>query len=111
MSLCDKRRIVVDSNKQCFDAGSNQFKNQSKAHRTRGMPGSLNSDCIVAPPPIDVPKGPIAPKFEEAEHKCVGLAAAYRDTAVTLACHFFDAGRVTLSPVGLMASTWMRTGI
>lgn len=50
---------------------------------------------IVAPPPIDVPKGPIAPKFEGGEHKCVGLAEAYRETADTLECHFFDAGSVT----------------
>lgn len=50
---------------------------------------------IVAPPPIDVPKGLITPKFEGGEHKCVGLAEAYRETADTLGCHFFDAGSVT----------------
>ena len=50
---------------------------------------------IVASPPNNVPKGPLAPKFEGAEHKFVGLSAAYRETAVTLGCHFFDAGSVT----------------
>ncbi len=58
-----------------------------------GMP--VPPILIVAPPPIDVPIGPIAPKFEGGEHKCVGLAAAYRDTAATLGCHFFDACSVT----------------
>jgi lysophospholipase L1-like esterase len=58
-----------------------------------GMP--VPPILIVAPPPIDVPKGAIAPKFEGGDHKCVGLAAAYRDTAATLGCHFFDAGSVT----------------
>jgi lysophospholipase L1-like esterase len=60
-----------------------------------GMP--VPPILIVAPPPIDVRKGPIGPKFEGGEHKCVGLAAAYRDTAATLGCHFFDAGSVTPS--------------
>lgn len=50
---------------------------------------------IVSPPPFDVPKGPLASKFEGAGAKSVGLAEAYRDTAATLACHYFDAGTVT----------------
>jgi lysophospholipase L1-like esterase len=58
-----------------------------------GMPVPLV--LIVAPPPIDVPKGPIAPKFEGAQRRCAGLAVAYRDTASMLGCHFFDAGSVT----------------
>ncbi len=58
-----------------------------------GMPVPLI--LIVAPPPIDAPKGPLAPKFEGAKQKCAGLAAAYRETAATLGCHFFDAGSVT----------------
>ncbi len=60
-----------------------------------GMP--VPPILIVAPPPIDVPKGPIAPKFEGSERKCAGLAATYRDTAATLGCHFLDAGSVTPS--------------
>jgi lysophospholipase L1-like esterase len=58
-----------------------------------GMP--IPTILIVAPPPIDVPKGPLAPKFEGAENKFVGLSAAYRETAAILGCHFFDAGSVT----------------
>lgn len=58
-----------------------------------GMP--VSPILIVAPPLIDTPKGPLAPKFEGAAEKCVGLAAAYRDTAAALGCHFFDAGSVT----------------
>jgi lysophospholipase L1-like esterase len=58
-----------------------------------GMP--IPPVLIVAPPPIDVPKGPLAPKFEGAEHKFIGVSAAYRETAVALGCHFFDAGSVT----------------
>lgn len=50
---------------------------------------------IVAPPPIDTPKGPIAPKFTGAEHKSFGLAEALRELAATLDCAFFDAGSVT----------------
>jgi lysophospholipase L1-like esterase len=58
-----------------------------------GMP--VPPILIVAPPPIEVPKGPIAPKFEGGQNKCIGLAAAYRDVAETLACHFLDAASVT----------------
>jgi lysophospholipase L1-like esterase len=50
---------------------------------------------IVAPPPFDSPKGVLAPKFAGAGEKSVGLAAAYRELAATLACHFFDAGTAT----------------
>ena len=58
-----------------------------------GMP--VPDVLIVAPPPIDTPKGPLAPKFAGGEHKCVGLAGALREVADTLDCHFFDAGKVT----------------
>jgi lysophospholipase L1-like esterase len=58
-----------------------------------GMP--VPPILIVAPPPIDVPKGPLAPKFEGGGNKCAGLAAIYQETAATLGCHFFDAGHVT----------------
>lgn len=43
-----------------------------------GMP--VPSILIVAPPPIDIPKGPLAQKFEGAEHRFIGLSAAYRET-------------------------------
>jgi lysophospholipase L1-like esterase len=52
---------------------------------------------IVAPPPIAVPKGPLAPKFAGGEHKCAGLADAYHEVSAALACHFFDASGVTLA--------------
>ena len=58
-----------------------------------GMP--IPPILIVAPPPVDAPKGPLAPRFEGGVHKFVGLSAAYRETAATLGCHFFDAGSVT----------------
>ena len=58
-----------------------------------GMP--LPPILVVAPPPIETPKGPIAAKFAGAEHKCVGLAAALRETAVASGCHFFDSASVT----------------
>ncbi len=50
---------------------------------------------IVAPPPIGISKGPIAPKFLGAATKCAGLADAYRDVATALDCLFFDSGTVT----------------
>jgi lysophospholipase L1-like esterase len=52
---------------------------------------------VVAPPPLQSPRGPIAPKFADAERKCVGLAAAYARVADELRCAFFDAGGVTES--------------
>lgn len=92
--------------------GSNDFQSmhqQNAWHSSQGIaalvaairrapiePGmAVPPILIVAPPPIDVPQGPLAPKFEGGAQKCVGLAAAYRDTATTLGCHFFDAGSVT----------------
>ena len=50
---------------------------------------------IVAPPPLRNPRGPLARKFSNAEVKSAGLAAAFRETARDLGCHFFDAGSVT----------------
>ena len=58
-----------------------------------GMP--VPEVLIVAPPAIQTPKGPIAPKFRGAETKCAGLAAAYEAVARELGCRFFDAGSVT----------------
>jgi lysophospholipase L1-like esterase len=52
---------------------------------------------VVAPPPIGVPRGPIAPKFLGAEERCAGLAEACARVADEEQCHFFDAGRVTTS--------------
>ena len=52
---------------------------------------------VVAPPPIERPKGPIAPKFEGGESKCVGLAAEYRRVCAEANCQFFDAGTVITS--------------
>ena len=60
-----------------------------------GMP--VPEILVVAPPAIQTPKGPIAPKFRGAETKCVGIAAAYEQVARELGCRFFDAGQVTTS--------------
>jgi lysophospholipase L1-like esterase len=57
-----------------------------------GMP--VPSILVVAPPAIRTPKGPIAPKFEGGDAKCVGLADAYRKVCDEVSCHFFDAGSV-----------------
>ena len=58
-----------------------------------GMP--VPPVLVVAPPPIESPRGPLAPKFVGGDAKAVGLADAYHEVAATLACHFFDAGAVT----------------
>jgi lysophospholipase L1-like esterase len=60
-----------------------------------GMP--VPPILIVAPPPIGVPQGALAPKFSGAEVRCRGLADAYRAAADVLNCYFFDAGSVTAS--------------
>lgn len=60
-----------------------------------GMP--VPPVLIVAPPPFDVPKGPLAPKFEGGQHKAEGLARELANVALELNCHFFDAGTVTAS--------------
>jgi lysophospholipase L1-like esterase len=57
-----------------------------------GMP--VPQILVVAPPAIQAPKGPIAPKFEGGESRCLGLAAAYRNVCKEVGCHFFDAGSV-----------------
>src|SRR5262249_4606547 len=51
-----------------------------------GMP--VPPILIVAPPPMDEPRGPIAPKFQGARVKSAGLAAAQREVAAALGCHF-----------------------
>lgn len=60
-----------------------------------GMP--VPQVMVVAPPPIQTPKGPIAPKFEGGEKKCPGLAAAYQAICAEVDCQFFDAATVTTS--------------
>ena len=60
-----------------------------------GMP--VPPILMIAPPPIGVPNGPIAPKFIGAGEKAVGLADAYRGIASDMNCHFFDSGSVTPS--------------
>ena len=61
-------------------------------------PGMPNPEIlIVAPPLVEKAKGTIAPKFEGAETKIKGLAAAYAKVAKEMNCHFFDAGAVTSS--------------
>ncbi len=60
-----------------------------------GMP--VPPILVVAPPAIQLPKGPIAPKFEGGEKKCLGLSAAYRKICDQTGCDFFDAGTVTAS--------------
>ena len=57
-----------------------------------GMPVPLI--LIVSPPPAGQPKGAMVPKFQGAEQKCVGLAAALEDVARARGCEFFDAGHV-----------------
>ena len=60
-----------------------------------GMP--VPPVLVVAPPPIRTPKGPIAPKFEGGDRKCVGLAQAYEQVCAELGCAFFDASTATTS--------------
>lgn len=60
-----------------------------------GMP--VPPVLVVAPPAIQTPRGPIAPKFAGGEAKCAGLAAAYRKVCDEIGCHFFDAASVTSS--------------
>jgi lysophospholipase L1-like esterase len=58
-----------------------------------GMP--IPPILVIAPPPILIPRGPIAAKFTGAAVKAAGLADAYRKVASELRCPFFDAGSVT----------------
>jgi len=58
-----------------------------------GMP--VPPILMVAPPPMEEPRGPIAPKFLGGSAKAIGLAAAYREVAAATDCHFFDSGTVT----------------
>ena len=58
-----------------------------------GMP--VPPILVVAPPPAQQPRGPIAPQFEGAEAKGAGLADALRAVCEVERCAFFDAGSVT----------------
>jgi len=58
-----------------------------------GMP--VPSILVIAPPPIQTPKGPLARKFADAAGKAAGLAAAYQEIAESTGCRFFDAAAVT----------------
>jgi lysophospholipase L1-like esterase len=60
-----------------------------------GMP--VPPILVIAPPPIQNPQGPLAPKFKDAEVKCAGLADRLREISTELDCHFLDAGTVTSS--------------
>ena len=60
-----------------------------------GMP--VPPILVIAPPPTQNPRGPLAAKFKDAESKCIGLADAFREVATASGCHFFDAGTVTSS--------------
>ncbi|HUL92692.1 MAG TPA: SGNH/GDSL hydrolase family protein [Burkholderiales bacterium] len=77
-----------------------------------GMP--VPPILVVAPPPIDDPRGPIAPKFAGGEAGSAGLASEYRKVSAELGCHFFDAATVTPSSrvdgVHLDADQHMRLG-
>ncbi len=60
-----------------------------------GMP--VPEILLVAPPPIQEPKGPLAPKFQGGEAKCVGLADEYQVASREMGCYFFDSATVTSS--------------
>jgi lysophospholipase L1-like esterase len=62
-----------------------------------GMP--IPPILVVAPPPIQEPRGPIAAKFMGAAPKAAGLADALRVIASELDCHFFDSASVTRASV------------
>ena len=64
-----------------------------KAPIEPGMP--VPPILVVCPPPIRSPQGVLAAKFWGAEQRCSGLSDAYRAVCSDLACHFFDAARVT----------------
>lgn len=57
-----------------------------------GMP--VPPILVVAPPPIQTPKGPMAAKFAGGEAKCHGLATAYQGVCKETGCHFFDSGSI-----------------
>lgn len=56
---------------------------------------SIPPILVLAPPPIQKARGVIAPKFEGAELKAVGLSSMIQLVASEKNCEFFDAGSVT----------------
>ena len=60
-----------------------------------GMP--VPKLLLVAPPPIQAPKGPLAPKFVDGDTKCQNLASAYELVSQEMGCCFFDSSKVTSS--------------
>lgn len=64
-----------------------------KAPIEPGMP--IPTVLLVTPPLIQLPKGPIAPKFENGETKCIGLSGQYERVASEMKCDFFDCANVT----------------
>jgi lysophospholipase L1-like esterase len=78
-------------------------------------PGMPTPDIlVVAPPPAQESRGPMAWKFAGAASKSVGLADAYRQVATELNCHFLDAGLVVatsaIDGVHLDADQHLRLG-
>jgi lysophospholipase L1-like esterase len=72
---------------------------QALIHAIRRAPIEPGMPCpeimVIAPPELQTPKGPIAPKFAGGEVGCRGLGAALAEVAATNECAFFDAGTVT----------------
>ncbi|WP_238377082.1 SGNH/GDSL hydrolase family protein [Neptunomonas antarctica] len=58
-----------------------------------GMP--VPDILMVVPPKMLSPTGPVADKFEGAEHKCIGLAEAYKKVAAEQQVYFFDSADIT----------------
>lgn len=54
---------------------------------------------VVSPPPSGTPRGIIAPKFQGAAEKSVGLAAALATVARERSCAFADAGEFVTSSI------------
>lgn len=52
---------------------------------------------LVAPPPILIPAGPIAPKFVGGDQKCGGIAEHYETVARELSCSFLNAADIISS--------------
>ncbi len=73
-----------------------------------GMP--VPPILIVAPPPIDSPKGPLAPKFAGAEFRCAGMAA-HTGIRPLHSAVIFSTQAVSHAPAGSTVSTWMRISI
>lgn len=57
-----------------------------------GMP--VPAVLVVVPPLIQQPRGLIADKFQDAEHKCLGLGKRYNEICNRLECDFFDSNTV-----------------